>query len=186
MSNAILNRSACALLRRGTPPGNHGAGYTLLEVLVALVVLSIGLLGLGMLQATSLQDNTKAYLRSIAVVRAYDMADRMRTNMDAVRAGDYDSAPGSAPAQTCLLDAAGCTPAQIAAIDQWAWSQELASDLPGGNGVITNLGLTPAVFQIDVRWQESGSEGEAGQGCDPTDTSPGDTGFTCFRYEFRP
>lgn len=167
-------------------PRSRIAGYTLLEVLVALVVLSIGLLGLGLLQATSLQDNTKAYLRSIAVVRAYDMADRMRTNIDAVRAGDYDSPPGSAPSETCLTDAAGCTPAQMAAIDQWNWGQQLATELPGGNGVITNLGTTPAVFQIDVRWQESGDEGAAGQGCDPADTSPADTGFICFRYEFRP
>lgn len=164
----------------------RAAGYTLLEVLVALVVLSIGLLGLGLLQATSLQDNTKAYLRSIAVVRAYDMADRMRTNMVAVQAGDYDSPPGSAPSQSCLTDAAGCTPAQMAAIDQWNWGQRLAVELPGGNGVITNLGTTPAVFQVDVRWQETGDEGAAGQGCDLADTSPADTGFTCFRYEFRP
>lgn len=167
-------------------PARTQGGYTLLEVLVALVVLSIGLLGLGLLQATSLQDNTKAYLRSIAVVRAYDMADRMRTNIDAVRAGDYDTAPTSAPTETCLVAAAGCTPAQLATIDQWEWGQALANDLPSGNGVITNLGITPAVFQIDVRWLESGTEGEAGQGCDFDDTSAGDTGFACFRYEFRP
>ena len=56
------------------------SGFTLLEVLVALVILSIGLLGLAGLQAASLRYNHSSYLRSQATLIAYDIVDRMRAN----------------------------------------------------------------------------------------------------------
>lgn len=55
-------------------------GVTLIEVLVALVVLSIGVIGLAALQAQALQMNQGAYMRAQATNLAYDIADRMRTN----------------------------------------------------------------------------------------------------------
>ncbi|HLE93281.1 MAG TPA: type IV pilus modification protein PilV, partial [Sulfuricaulis sp.] len=55
-------------------------GFSLIEVLVALLVLSIGLLGLAALQTTSLQYNTGSYFRTQATFLAYDIIDRMRAN----------------------------------------------------------------------------------------------------------
>ena len=66
-------------------------GFTLLEVLVAVLVLAIGLLGLAGLQATSLRVNQSASMRSQATNLAYDMADRIRANRGAALAGSYDS-----------------------------------------------------------------------------------------------
>ena len=65
-------------------------GATLIEVLVAVVVLSIGLLGLAGLQVTSLQSNHSAYMRSQASLLAYDLADRMRAARSATEGGAYD------------------------------------------------------------------------------------------------
>jgi type IV pilus assembly protein PilV len=66
------------------------SGSTLLEVLVAVVILAFGLLGLAGLQATSVKSNHSAYLRSQASLLAYDMADRMRATRSAAEAGRYD------------------------------------------------------------------------------------------------
>ena len=62
-------------------------GFTLLEILVALLVLSIGLLGLAGLQTFSLRNNHSAFLRSQAVVLAYDALDRLRSNRDQAMLG---------------------------------------------------------------------------------------------------
>jgi type IV pilus assembly protein PilV len=56
------------------------SGFTLLEVMVALLVFSIGLLGLAGLQASSLQNNKTADMRSVAIIAAHDMAERIRAN----------------------------------------------------------------------------------------------------------
>ena len=66
----------------------HAKGFTLLEVMVALVVLSVGLLGLAALQTATVRFNQNAYLRSQATNFAYDLADRMRANREAAIAGD--------------------------------------------------------------------------------------------------
>lgn len=170
------------------------SGYTLLEVLVAFFVLSIGLLGLATLQGVTLQGNNKSFHRSIAMVQAYDMADRMRTNMTGVNVGAYDNLPVSGSVDvTCL--AGGCTPAQMAAIDGDQWSDLIAENLPGGEGAVTLLAVattvTAPIFQIDVGWlevtsslQKTLSSGEQiAEQCD--DTLDGD-GLTCFRLEFSP
>ncbi|THF64666.1 type IV pilus modification protein PilV [Pseudothauera nasutitermitis] len=69
---------------------NKQTGSSLLEVLVAMLVLAFGLLGLAGLQATSVRSNHSAYLRTQATLLAYDLADRMRAMQAAVENGDYD------------------------------------------------------------------------------------------------
>ena len=59
---------------------NKNTGFTLIEVLIAMIVLAVGLLGLAGLQATSLRNNQSAYNRIKATQLAYDIADRMRAN----------------------------------------------------------------------------------------------------------
>lgn len=111
-------------------------GFTLLEVLVAVLILSIGLLGIAGLQAKGLQFNHSAYLRTQATFLAYDITDRMRANIVAVNAGSYNN--GSAAVDTNCITAAStsCTPAIMAGHDLYEWDAALASALPGGVGVV--------------------------------------------------
>ena len=64
-------------------------GFTIIEVLVSMVILSIGVLGLGMLQMAAMQNTQGGYLRSQATILAYDIIDSMRANIPAVTGGDY-------------------------------------------------------------------------------------------------
>src|SRR4030095_5211790 len=77
-------------------------GTTLIETLVALLVLSIGLLGIAGMQMTSLQNNRGAHLRSQAQVLSYDIADRMRANRIAALAGGYVIAFGATASGTTV------------------------------------------------------------------------------------
>ncbi len=136
----------------GVGPGRtRSAGFSLLEVLVALLVLSIGLLGIAGLQVVSLRSNHGAYLRGKAVLSAYDMADRMRANSLAVTdlagndvgfynsvGGNYAGSANKNCVQTATSAAIACTVAQMAAHDAFEWGQNLvgAQGLPSGTGTV--------------------------------------------------
>lgn len=81
-----------ALNRTGHITARRQKGLSLLEVLVSLVLLSIGLLGLAGLQATALKSGHSASLRSQATILAYDILDEMRANSIQASAGSFDSA----------------------------------------------------------------------------------------------
>ena len=101
-------------------------------MLVALVVLSVGLLGLAALQSTAAQFNAEAYMRSQATVLAYDIADRIRgESRSGAGNGDYDSAFAGAlpPACNDVVAAARSRKQDLA-----AWRRALACSLPSGNG----------------------------------------------------
>jgi type IV pilus assembly protein PilV len=114
---------------------NKNTGFTLIEVLIAMLVLAVGLLGLAGLQVTSLNNNQRAYFRSQATQLAYDMADRMRTN---ITLGNYNNQ--AATNDDCK--AAACTPAQMAGYDLKQWNDQLAAQLPSGQGIVC-LDSTP-------------------------------------------
>ena len=116
-------------------------GTTLVETLVALVVLSVGLLGIAALQMTSLRNNRGAHLRSQAQVLAYDIADRMRANRNVALANAYVVALGVTPAGGTLN-----------ALDLQEWKATLAQALPSGDGEITRVGN---MFRIRIRWTDS-------------------------------
>ena len=122
---------------------NHG--FTLLEVLIALVILMVAMLGLAGLQTMSLSTNHSAYLRSQAIIQAHDMSDRMFANSVGVQAGAYNSISGieSSP-PVCLtkyttgdaLASVDCTPTQMARSDGYEWNTTNASELPSGAGTV--------------------------------------------------
>ena len=119
--------------------GKGAAGFTLLEVLVAVVVLSVGLLGLASLQVNGLRFNHSAYLRTQATLLAYELADRMRANRPGLTANNYDNpapAPAVNPACRTFSAAGGCNPSQIALNDIAEWQLALARLLPNGQGVV--------------------------------------------------
>jgi type IV pilus assembly protein PilV len=153
MKHAILVRPTTA---PAAARSRHVAadGFSLIEVLVALVVLSVGLLGLAALQTNAVQFNHDAYLRSQATLLAYDIADRIRGNRQAAIDGAYVSGfAGTLPA--CNAAVAGTVVQQ----DLGAWRRALACSLPLGNGRIEwNAGTQ--ILTITVRWDESRGEGD--------------------------
>jgi type IV pilus assembly protein PilV len=125
----------------------------LIEVLVALIVLSVGLLGLAALQSTATQFNAGAYSATQATILAYDMADRVRANRQSGVTGAYNSAYPVAPAPTCADAVAGTVVQQ----DLAGWRRALACALPNGNGEVAFAGdaANGGVLTIRVRWDES-------------------------------
>jgi type IV pilus assembly protein PilV len=123
-------------------------GFTLIEILVAMVVLAIGLLGLAGFQSKALQYTSSAYMRSQATSFAYDMADRMRVNRQAALAGDYDDVVFVTPTCVSPLTLTGTIDEQ----DEDAWQDTLACTLPLGTGRITRNGN---LFTITIRWDDS-------------------------------
>lgn len=159
------------------PQERRQRGVGLIDVLIALVVLSIGLLGLAGLQAKSLNFNHSAYLKSQATLQAYDMADRMRANMPGVTAGDYNAISGiTAPPVIC--SAANCTSAQMAQFDAFQWNTDNQNLLPSGRGTVKKNGN---IYTITVMWddQRTGATGTNCSGNPKVD-------LTCFQTSFQP
>lgn len=113
-------------------------GFTLIEIMVAVIVLSIGLLGLAGLQVTSLRNDQSAFMRSQATILAYDIADRMRANGAAVLAGNYefDSATDTPSAYSNCSTTTGCSVSEMAQNDLYAWNGAIDTVLPDGNGAV--------------------------------------------------
>lgn len=130
-------------------------GFTLLEVMIALVIFSIGLLGLADLQIRSVDYNNGAYQRSQASFLISDIMDRMRANKDAALNGSYDIALGTNPPQAdCSKSTSNCNSAAQTAADLYEWKQALAV-LPGGDGSVshTTNGST-TTFTVSVTWND--------------------------------
>jgi type IV pilus assembly protein PilV len=102
-------------------------GFSLIEVLISIVILAVALLGTAGLMASSLKNTNTAYYRSQATVLADDVLDRMRANIPAARAGNYDVQEGPAYAA-----ASG----SFARFDCEEWIANLAETLPGGRGTV--------------------------------------------------
>src|SRR5690606_22380391 len=128
-------------------------GLTLLEVLIAVVILSIGLLGLAGLQTTSLQFNTSAYYRTQATAMAYGLADRMRANRQGALTDAYNGGFEDPPPVCDDDQPSGGSPAD----DLDAWRNLLACQLPDGTGAVTRSGNE---FTITVQWDDSRGEDE--------------------------
>ncbi len=133
--------------RSSPPPRQTQRGVTLIEVLVALLVLSIGLLGLAGLQTVALQHNQAAYMRSQATNLAHDVADRMRANREAALAGDYDTNDCDAPTEKDPDDS-----------DLGEWCAAVRQ-LPGGTASISR---SDNRFTITIQWGEERLEGDDG------------------------
>lgn len=136
----------------GTSPAHRSGGVSLIEMLIALLVLSFGLLGVAGLQAQSLKNNQSAYLRSQANFLAYEIIDRMRANRadalnNAYNRGDPDDPDtGDLPSSDSTDRADG---------DLYAWSVAL-SQLPSGLGAIDCLN---GVCTVGVEWDDSRGAG---------------------------
>ncbi len=155
----------------------RAAGFTLLEVMVAVVVLSIGLLGVGLLTVASVRSNHVGMLHTQASFVAESILDRMRANIRGVWEAAYDgthTGTGTAPTPNCTA-ASPCSPIQVAARDTFAWGQLASQLLPGGSGTVAcvpRAGSVPSAAQlptspiytglctITVNWTEVGESND--------------------------
>lgn len=155
--------------RTSNPLAKKQCGFTLLEVLIALLILSIGLLGLASLQTNGLRSNQMASMRTNATQLAYDIADRMRANPGGVDAQDYVIATGDADptipgGENC--ESTTCTSAQMATYDLAQWRGAIRA-LPGGTSSIART-VTGAVVThtVTIFWDEY-RRGISGTDCGP-------------------
>lgn len=138
-------------------------GFTLLEVLVALFVLSIGLLGIGKLMMLSARANDSAYMRSQATALAYSILDAMRANRQAALSNGYDTLTVVPALQGCSV-AAPCNSGQQAQQDTFLWNQSLAAELPGGTGTVVTAtaldgtGANNITATVTVSWFDKVAE----------------------------
>lgn len=134
------------------------SGTSLIEVLVSLIILSVGLLGVAGMQLNAIRFNNSAQLRSVAVTQVNNMMDRMYANKVGVRSGGYNNIQGDPGKPGCVT----CAPGQIAQLDAHEWNFNNATLLPQGLGIVQANGASR--FRITLRWDGSRT-GAQGTGC---------------------
>lgn len=146
-----------SIVHRAAPAAR---GFTLLEVLIAVVVLSVGLLGVAGMQLAGLKFNQSAYQRSQATAAAAELFDRMRANMGGVRGHSYDSIDTGAavPADPGCIEN-GCSPSELAQYDIYQWYNALQSRLgSGASGTVVGAG-EGSTFVVTVSWSDAADKG---------------------------
>lgn len=150
-------------------------GFTLIEALISVVIMSIGLLGVAALQTRSLGSTNIAAKRSQAILLAGDLADRMRANRVAADPAAASHYANTEPADNAcravhhghMHAVATCSAVQVAADDLAEWNAQVAAILPAGTGVVCrdstpNDGTVTApacdgngdAFAIKIFWTE--------------------------------
>lgn len=154
----------------------HERGFTLLEIMIAVVVFAIGLLGIAGLQVAGMRFTHGSGLRSVATMQAENMADRMRANVAGTKNGHYNVTGAMPTEYDTDCSTATCTSEELATFDLVTWNSAAVGDkphesnadiLPDGEGVVcidaTPDDGTPAdwacdndgiVYAIKVVWTE--------------------------------
>ena len=163
-----LTRKPYIMVRKSNQISGKQCGFTLLEVLIALLILSIGLLGLASLQTNGLRSNQMASMRTTATQLAYDIADRMRANPVGVDAQKYVIAVNDTDPDIvdCEDESITCSTSQMATYDLAQWRGAIRS-LPGGTSAIARTVTGSVVTHtITVYWDEY-RQGVTGTACGP-------------------
>lgn len=142
----MINKSTLQNTGQNNSRLQKQCGASLIEVMVAVTILSIGLLGLGLLQVKSLQLNTDAYLRSQATLIASEFIEDMRANPTASYVVDNSTKP-SAVCTSCTAE----EKMRDAAIIRWYAAQE--NLLPSNASEVTVAG-TPPRLRVEMKWME--------------------------------
>jgi type IV pilus assembly protein PilV len=132
---------------------NQQNGFSMIELLIALLILAVGLFGTASLMMTSMQSNQSAAVRSQASWLAYDIIERMRLNGTvATQTDNYViTAAAGAPADPgCKAN--GCSANNVAVLDLFEWKTQLTqSNLTGS---VTRAGNA---YTVSIFWQEDSS-----------------------------
>lgn len=138
-------------------------GFSLIEALVAFLILSIGMLGIASLQTMSLKSGHSAAMRTVAVTKVEEILESMRSNPTAVlsyAAGTADMGTDNGCSQTTVA-AAACTPALMALDEVFRWKNSLIEALPNNAATTSSVVVTPPVppatmntVVVSVNWSE--------------------------------
>ena len=169
-------------------------GVSLIEVLMAVLIFSIGLIGLASLMVMATRSNHAAYLRTQVVFLANNMANRMSANPAAVWAKDYNGTYPVAAATAGCASGAACGPADLATHDQQMWSSQLRTFLPNVSAKIDCTGAGTSGYdptsqlnfrppyggncKMSVSWTEISAGNQSSQQAGATPQS--------FAWEFQP
>jgi len=155
----------------------------MIEILVALIILAIGLLGMATLMINSLQTSQSAAMRSTATLAAYDLIERMRSNTDEKVLESQKYSTGGVQGATYLAtgapeDCHNKSAEELALCDRKNWAKALSDALPGARyiikfeGTVSTAGLTEnRLWCIGIFWEDTG-------GKDTTDKNDGACGET--------
>lgn len=173
-------------MNKSTETRRSAAGFTLIEVLVALVILSVGLLGIAGMISVSLKSSGSTYTRTQVTALTYNILDRMRANRAQAVTGAYNLAmtdptpTGGNCISTNITNS--CTPAQIAAFDLAEWRANLASELPSGNGSISTVAVNNMTqVTITIEWSDARAQqalGEASSSVSSSSITPSQLSIT--------
>jgi type IV pilus assembly protein PilV len=147
-------------------------GFSLVEIMVALIVLSVGLLGIARMQTLALSSTSVASQRSMAAIEAESLAGAMHANRGywsnsdpsaatILVSGSAVSVSAGAPSLSAALSAAtdcsagSCTPEKMAAYDLTRWGADLKGVLPGNYTKVQCGKITPVTCVITITWAES-------------------------------
>lgn len=129
-------------------------GFSLVEVLIALIIMSVGMLGIAGLYVQSMQAGRTSMFRHQAVTLAGDVADRIRANPTAGIA--YE---GAGVDFNCVAAGIDCNEVEMASTDILQWAQQADESLPNGTVIITfDNTVDPPGYTIAVGWDEPGEQ----------------------------
>ncbi len=154
----MSNLNKTRVIARAAARRNFAQGFTLIEVMISVFVLSVGILGMAGMQAVSVRETVNTTFRIQADMLAADMADRLRANRAAATnatSTSYES-DGSAlgSPSSCIGPTANCNEADLASHDISNWQTHIGnSNLPMGVGTITRAAGT-SEYTILVFWDE--------------------------------
>jgi len=148
----------------------HNKGFSMIEILVALVILAIGLLGMATLMMNSLQTSQSAAMRSTATLATYDLAERMRSNADEdllkttiYSTGGVKDAAGLAAGAP--EDCNNKSAEELALCDRKNWAKALSDTLPGARAIVKSEGtvtidgiIQNRLWCIAIFWEDTGGK----------------------------
>lgn len=139
-------------------------GASLIEALVALLVLSLGVMGMAAIQTRTLTTARTTNQHALAVRATDDLLDRMQVNADVRLTPDllspYETSWGPPPVPGTNCSSVPCDGAQLAAFDLAQWKDELARALPDGDASVFTSATDASQFGVLVAWRETGAQHE--------------------------
>lgn len=131
------------------------SGLTMIEILIAIFIMAVGLLGTMTLQMRAVQDTGNANLRSVAIYLANDMADRIRANKAGRTAGTFNNMTNAKDTniKSACYTTAGCSGADMALheLSEWRKTVEDSNILPDGDA---NISANGGVYTVTVSWSD--------------------------------